>query len=93
MACDCLRNFTCPLGLNTSPTPHICTNETMVNNDAKSVDSEANAVVCTTTTALIGHKLMKAQQIMAIEESMDHKECSTYLDTHDIGQGFYNVEL
>ena len=36
-------------------------------------------------------KLTKAQQILAIEESMDKEERGAYFDACDMGEDFYSV--
>ena len=45
-------------------------------------------VACTTT---VESKLTKAQQILAIKESMDEEERGAYLDARDMGEDFYSV--
>ena len=52
-------------------------------------DSVSNAPAVHVTT--IGPMLTKAQQILAIKESMDEEECGAYLDAHDMGEDFYSV--
>ena len=51
----------------------------------------SNAPAVRTTT--IKPKLMHAQKIAALKEEMSNEEHSTYLDSHDMGMDFYNVEL
>ena len=52
-------------------------------------DSVSNAPAVHVTA--IKPKLTKAQQILAIEESMDEEERGAYLDAHDMGEDFYSV--
>ena len=52
-------------------------------------DSVSNAPIARVTT--ITPKLTKAQQILAIEESMDEEERGAYLDARDMGEDFYSV--
>ena len=52
-------------------------------------DSVSNVPVVRTTT--VESKLTKAQQILAIEESMDEEERRAYLDARDMGEDFYSV--
>ena len=52
-------------------------------------DSASNTPVARTT--IIEPKLTKAQQILAIEESMDEEERGAYLDARNMGEDFYSV--
>lgn len=92
MACDCPQKTVCSPGSTTpAMTPHVHTNNASTNNNTKSVNSETTAIIHTTT--MLGPKLTKAQQIAAIEESMNDEEHSAYLNSRNMGEGFYNVKL
>ena len=52
-------------------------------------DSVSNAPIAHVTTITL--QLTKAQQILAIEESMDEEERGAYLDARDMGEDFYSV--
>ena len=52
-------------------------------------DSISSAPVAHVTT--VEPKLTKAQQILAIKESMDEEERGAYLDARDMGEDFYSV--
>ena len=80
------------------PTSHTSTSisvrTTNTDDSATAVDltpnnSASNAPTACVTT--VEPKLTKAQQILAIEESMDEEEHGAYLDVCDMGEDFYSV--
>ena len=52
-------------------------------------DSVSNAPVARVTA--VKPQLTKAQQILAIKESMDEEEQGAYIDACDMGEDFYSV--
>ena len=78
MARDCLKNT------NRNFTSNAC--ETTTNNKIPENPPKPDS---TTTTPSI--KLTRAQQIRALEEAMEDEECSTYLDTRDMGSDFWSA--
>ena len=92
MACECPG---CPSLTSRTPTnTSIQTTNTDYSTpvtDTTPDDSVLNAPIARTTT--VESKLTKAQQILAIKESMDEEEHGAYLDTRDMGEDFYSVGL
>ena len=82
MACHCLKN-------QNSNTSNVCTSKVgnTTNGDTTTTTTTTETTPTTTTTL----KLMHAQQIQAIEESMDIKECSQYLNIHNMGMDFWSA--
>ena len=81
-----------------SPNSHTPTNvsawTTNTNDSNTAVEVTPNDSVSNTSTictTAVEPKLTKAQQIMAIEESMNEEEQGAYLDARDMGEDFYSV--
>ena len=78
MACDCPKNV--------NRTPHLNARETAADN--KNPNSTPKS---TTTSNAPPTKLIRAQQIRALEEAMEDEECATYLDARDMGSDFWSA--
>ena len=79
-------------------TPHTPTNvsarTTTTTDDTTAVEVTPDDSVSNAPTAravAVASKLTKAQQILAIEESMDEEERGAYLDACNMGEDFYSV--
>ena len=89
MACEC------PGHPPTSRTPTNVSARTTTTTNSTTVvevtldDSVSNAPAIRVTA--VEPKLTKAQQIMAIKESMDEEERRAYFNARDMGEDFYSV--
>ena len=90
MACECPSRS--PSTSRTSTNVSARTTNTTDSTTAVEVtpdDSVSNTPIARATT--VESKLTKAQQILAIEESMDEEEHRAYFNARDMGEDFYSV--
>ena len=74
----------CPKNANRNFNSSAC--EQITTNHDKTIDSSSTSAPTTPPT-----KLTKAQQVRAIEESMTDEECTSYLDSRDMGLDFWSA--